>query len=259
MSLPLCVGFRHKAAQVSLDCALASALTSLASPPSRLSQGPDGLLVQRFLTCPALTPGVCWGSWCSSRSSPALLSPRVCAGATALSSRPRLSLAHCVHKSVLYLCVSIPSPQIGSSVLFWILCACVNACFMCYFASVYPEMSVHIFCPLSNRTHFGDVFFFCVQFSSVQSLSHVRLFVTPWISARQASLSIINSRSSLRLTSIKSVMPSSHLILCHPLLLPPIPPSISLFCVLAFNFWDLRIIYFLDNDLLLDTCRYVVW
>ena len=56
-------------------------------------------------------------------------------------------------------------------------------------------------------------------FSSVQSLSRVRLFATPWIAARQASLSITNSWSSLRLTSIKSVMPSSHLILCHPLLL----------------------------------------
>ena len=69
-----------------------------------------------------------------------------------------------------------------------------------------------------------------IQFSSVQSLSHVRLFATLWIAARQASLSITNSRSSLRLTSIESVMPSSHLILCRPLfLLPPIPPSISLF------------------------------
>ena len=63
-----------------------------------------------------------------------------------------------------------------------------------------------------------------VQFSSDQLLSRVRLFATPWITARQASLSITNSRSSLRLTSIESVMPSSHLILCHPLLLlPPIP------------------------------------
>ena len=69
-----------------------------------------------------------------------------------------------------------------------------------------------------------------VQFSSVQSLSRVRLFVTPWIAARQASLSITNSQSSLRLMSIESVMPSSHLILCHPLLLlPPIPPSIRVF------------------------------
>ena len=65
------------------------------------------------------------------------------------------------------------------------------------------------------------------QFSSVQSLSRVRLFATPWIAAHQASLSITDSRSSCRLTSIESVMPSSHLILCRPLLLlPPIPPSI---------------------------------
>ena len=65
---------------------------------------------------------------------------------------------------------------------------------------------------------------------SVQSLSHFRLFATPWIAAGQASLSITNSRSSLKLTSIESVMPSSHLILCRPfLLLPPIPPSIRVF------------------------------
>ena len=69
-----------------------------------------------------------------------------------------------------------------------------------------------------------------VQFSSFQTLSRVRLFAIPWIVACQASLSITNSRSSLRLTSIESVMPSSHLILCRPLLLlPPIPPSIRLF------------------------------
>ena len=69
-----------------------------------------------------------------------------------------------------------------------------------------------------------------VQFSSVQSFSRVRLFAIPWIAARQAPLSITNSRSSLRLTSIESVMPSSHLILCHPLfLLSPIPPSIRVF------------------------------
>ena len=68
------------------------------------------------------------------------------------------------------------------------------------------------------------------QFSSVQSLSHVWLFATPWIAARQACLSITNSRSSLKLMSIESVKPSNHLILCRPLLLlPPIPPSISFF------------------------------
>ena len=65
---------------------------------------------------------------------------------------------------------------------------------------------------------------------SVQSLSRVRLFATPWITACQASLSITNSRSLPKLMSIKSVMPSSHLILCHPLLLlPSIPPRIRVF------------------------------
>ena len=68
------------------------------------------------------------------------------------------------------------------------------------------------------------------QFSSVQSLSRVWLFATPWIAAHQASLSITNSRSPPKLVSIKSVMPSNYLILCHPLLfLPPIPPSIRVF------------------------------
>ena len=68
------------------------------------------------------------------------------------------------------------------------------------------------------------------QFSSVQSLSSVRLFETPWIAAHQASLSITNSWNSLKLISIKSVMPSSHLILCRPLLLlPPIHTSIRVF------------------------------
>ena len=69
-----------------------------------------------------------------------------------------------------------------------------------------------------------------IQFSSVQSLSSVWLFVTPWIAAHQASLSITNSRSLLKLTSIKLVMPSNHLILCRPLLLlSPIPASIRVF------------------------------
>ena len=69
-----------------------------------------------------------------------------------------------------------------------------------------------------------------IQFSSVQSLSHVQLFATPWIAARQASLSITNSQSLLKLMSIQLVMPSNHLILCHPLLLlPSIFPSIRVF------------------------------
>ena len=69
-----------------------------------------------------------------------------------------------------------------------------------------------------------------VQFSSVQSLSHVRLFVTPWTAACQVSLSVTNSQSLLKLMSIESVKPSNHLIFCHPLLLPPsIFPSIRVF------------------------------
>ena len=70
----------------------------------------------------------------------------------------------------------------------------------------------------------------CAQFSSVQSLSHVRLFVTPWTAARQAFLSITNSRSPPKPMSIVLVMPSNHLILCRPLLLlPSIFPSIRVF------------------------------
>ena len=74
----------------------------------------------------------------------------------------------------------------------------------------------------------------CQWFSSVQLLSRVQLFETPWIAAHQASLSITNSQSSLRLTSIESVMSSSHLILSRPLLLlPPILPSIRDFSNLS--------------------------
>ena len=79
------------------------------------------------------------------------------------------------------------------------------------------------------------ILFSCEQmlsflFSSVQLLGHVRLFATPWIAACQASLSITNSQSLPKLMSIELVIPSSHLILCHPLLLlPPIPPSIRVF------------------------------
>ena len=81
-----------------------------------------------------------------------------------------------------------------------------------------PGSSVHGVSPGKN------------QFSSVQSLSHTWLFVTPWTAARQASLSFTNSRNLLKLTSIESVMPCNHLILCHPLLLPPsIFPSIRVF------------------------------
>ena len=85
------------------------------------------------------------------------------------------------------------------------------------------------------------------EFSSVQSLNRVQLFVTPWIAVSQTSLSITNSQSLLKLMSIESVMPSSHLILCRPLLLlPPIPPSIRDFsnestnCMRWPKYWSFR-------------------
>ena len=90
------------------------------------------------------------------------------------------------------------------------------------FTLIIPLLRIY---PLKIR---NDIFHTSV--SSVQSLSHVQLFVTPWIAAHQASLSITNSWSLPKLMSTKSVMPSNHLILCRPLLLPPsIFPSIRVF------------------------------
>ena len=90
---------------------------------------------------------------------------------------------------------------------------------------------IHYFKIISNFTVIRvSQVFYAFQFSSVQWLYRVQVFATPWIASHQASLSITNSRSSLKLTSIDSVMPCSHLILCHPLLLlPSIPPSIRIF------------------------------
>ena len=86
---------------------------------------------------------------------------------------------------------------------------------------------------------------FSTYISSVQSLSRVQLFVTPWTAVPQASLSITNSRSLLKLMSIELVMPSNHLIFCHPLLLPPLVfPSIRVFsndsvlCIKWPKFWS---------------------
>ena len=100
----------------------------------------------------------------------------------------------------------------------WLTMVCVRC------ISKVIQLSIYIY-------SLSDSFPRSVQFSSVaQSLSRVWLFVTPWIAAFQASLSITNSWSLPRLMPIESVMPSSHLILCCPLLfLPPIPPSIRVF------------------------------
>ena len=83
-----------------------------------------------------------------------------------------------------------------------------------------------------------------IEIFSVQSVSRVQLFANPWTAARQASLSITNSRSLLKLMSIESMMPSNHLILCHPLLLPSIFPRIKVFsnesalCIRWTKYWS---------------------
>jgi len=104
------------------------------------------------------------------------------------------------------------------------------------FANTIISPSVFLWLLICNnkkpQTSFDELnpFLVITQLSSVQLLSRVRLFLTPWTAEHQASLSITNSQSSLNLTSIESVMPSSHLILCRPLfLLLPIPRSNSLF------------------------------
>ena len=95
-----------------------------------------------------------------------------------------------------------------------------------------------------------------LQFSSVQLLSHVWLFVTPWITARQASLSITNTLRLLKLMSIELVMPSNHIILCRPLLLlPPIPPSIRVFsnesnlCMRQSKYWSFSFSIIPSNEI----------
>ena len=107
--------------------------------------------------------------------------------------------------------------------------------YMCIFKIIYNMLTSKKDLVLTNSTLKrkqtriqGKQKYVCVS-QSVQSLSRVRLFATPWIEAHQASLSITNSQSLPKLMSIESVMPSSHLILCHPLLLPSIFPSIRVF------------------------------
>ena len=90
------------------------------------------------------------------------------------------------------------------------------------------KMYIHFNLTITLSGEFRNTF--VLHFSSVQSLSHVRLFVTPWTAAHQASLSITNAQSLLKLMSIESVMPSNHLVLCCPLLLPPsVFPSMRVF------------------------------
>ena len=111
----------------------------------------------------------------------------------------------------------------GSACQAW---TCVCIFYQALGSKLYPRKLCQKTCQMSAPSSHCP----SVQFSSVQSLSHVRVFETLWTAARQASLSITNSQSLLKLMSTESVMPSNHLILCRPLLLqPPIPPSIRVF------------------------------
>ena len=141
---------------------------------------------------------------------------------------------------VQFFCVFLPP-------LFNILCFCkVHTISVLYRAHLCMKCSLGIsnFCALEEyKSERWAVTLYTL--SSVQLLSHVRLFVTPWTAARQASLSITNSRSSLKLMSIELVMPSSHVTLCRPLLLlTPIPPSIRVFsnestlCMSWSKYWN---------------------
>ena len=109
----------------------------------------------------------------------------------------------------------------------WIFLKAICIFGPCFTLGISESPSVMV-CVLSSKTGRQMAFFICI--SSVQSLSHVRLFAIPWTAACQASLSITNSRSLLKLTSIELVMPFNHPILCYPLLLlPSIFPSIRVF------------------------------
>ena len=113
----------------------------------------------------------------------------------------------------------------------------------------YPWSLILPISPLNQTSNVNESYYLHFQFSLVQSLSHVWLCATPWTGAHQASLSITNSRSSLKLMPIESVMPSSHLILCPPLVLPPsIFPSIRVFSNESGGvFYELVLTVFLSN------------
>ena len=93
----------------------------------------------------------------------------------------------------------------------------------------FPNLFHPPLCPMPHPHVYMSIIGICVSISSVQLLSRVRLFATPWTAARQVSLSVTNSRSPPKSMSIESMMPSNHLILCRPLLLPSILPSIRVF------------------------------
>ena len=115
------------------------------------------------------------------------------------------------------------------------MCICVCVCVCVYYHSFMNNLFPYLCCTkhevadISLKTCSHFLWFLVSVSHSVQSLSHVQLFPTPWTPVCQVSLSNNNSQTLLKLMSIESVMPSNHLILCHPLLLPSIFPSIRVF------------------------------
>ena len=126
--------------------------------------------------------------------------------------------------SVLLHSLNLPWSSILRMIIYMFQCCSLISSrpFLLPYSPKVCSLHLSLFCCLADRI--------VIQFSSVQSLDHVRLFETPWTAACQASLSITNSRSLLKLMSIESGVPSNHLILCHPLLfLPSVFPSIRVF------------------------------
>ena len=172
-------------------------------------------LQQARLPCPSLSPGLCSNSCPLSQGCHPTISPTVIPFSSGFQ----------------------PSPTSGSFPMSHLF---ISGCQHIGTSASASVLSVTIEVCLTKTT---QCFFYYVSW--IQSLSRVRLFVTPWITAHQASLSITNSGSSLKIMSIKSVMPSSHLILCCPLLLlPPIPLSIkgfsneSALCIRWPKYWS---------------------
>ena len=128
-----------------------------------------------------------------------------------------LSFIRCHLFIFVFICITLEGRS--KKTLLWFMSKKV----LCFSLRVFLVSSL----TFKSLIHFKFIFSVWCSVSSVQSLSRVQLFATPRIAARQASLSVTNSRSSPKLMCIESVMPSSHLIYCCPLLLlPPIPPSI---------------------------------
>ena len=136
---------------------------------------------------------------------------------------PQNLLCNCCSTQSLALSDSLSEENAFKHALWFSFCLCITLMHHWLYIGQIVHMAAFPCLALTTLVLF-------LQFSSVQSLSRVRFFATPWIAARQASLSNTNSQSLFKLMPIESMMPSSHLMLCRPfLLLPPIPPSIRVF------------------------------